>query len=125
MVWWACQTADYDERDAEALFLRPNLDQKIGNIWHFLFHADFPADLRPRIKALADRRNRFLHYKWPAMDMATSQFDDQKAQAKILVGGAPQLIEELQVLEDDLIFAGRRGDLKRAVERLRDRAPAE
>lgn len=113
MVMWAVERRGFDEKYGKQVIREATLRAKTGWLWHLLFDEPMPADLVIRIHALAEQRNAFVHYKWQAVSLDDPVGPDH-SQAELSASG-PQLVEDLQALEDRLVFGGMRDSLAAAL----------
>lgn len=88
--------------------LQSPLRAKTTWIWRMLFDTSMPDDVASPIAAISQRRDAFLHYRWPTITDDTASIAD-------LCTAAPALMERLDQLETELLFGGARDRLRHVV----------
>jgi len=86
-----------------------NFDSKLGWLWELVFGTAFPDDVAVRIKNLTGQRNAYVHYKWPAFE--ADQEDTDSNVTESLAAQAEDLLNDLEALDDRLIFEEMRSSL--------------
>lgn len=104
------------EPDATDLIRDTNLRVKMGWLWTLLFGSEFPSDIKKRIFRLSERRNAFVHYKWPAEADDPTKGAAEAENLREISASAPALLDDLIELEDSLLFAKQRGALQRVLD---------
>lgn len=104
-----------EEPDTTQMIRDASLRAKAGWLWKLLFDADFPPEIRQQIVQLSNRRNAFVHYKWPAESGIPSEMDAEMEKLRAISASGPELLDELAALEDALLFAERRDALHRVL----------
>jgi hypothetical protein len=99
-----------EDEDGKRIIREANLRAKMTWVWQLLFGETIPDVLVGRINRLAEKRNSFVHYKWQVSDADSYAKDEEFEQ---ISREAPQLIHQLEELEDRLIFSGRQDAIMR------------
>jgi hypothetical protein len=113
MIIWALDRRGFDDKFRRTVIREASLRAKIGWLWQLLFEQPLSDDLARRITNLAESRNAFVHYKWQGDDFA--RVERRREDNASLSATADQLLADLRALEDDIVFAGKRGVLAAAL----------
>lgn len=94
-------------------FLRETrLPSKVGHLWTLLFGEPLPDGVGGKIAKVAKARNDFIHYKWEGFPVDE---DDDRGHLQQVAALADELVNELNEVEERIVFSGRHSDLARVL----------
>ncbi len=108
MFLWKLGRRGLSDRDARDIVRNSNVASKTGPVWRVVFDDDLPHEIAETIRAVASRRNEFVHYKWAQVEDFTAGRRDQCARAEAATVACLEL-------EDLIVFGGRRAFLEQAM----------
>lgn len=110
LLLWGIERRGLSEPDARQAVREANIRAKTGHLWTLVFAEQLEPTISEVIRAVAERRNEFVHYKWPDAEAFTSRRGSHVADSE---GAVAECLE----VENRLVYGGSSERVKQAIRR--------